>query len=126
MMFELEGIDHVALTVDDLAVSAEWYQRVLGLKRRYEIWDPPIMLGAGTTAVALFPRRGVRTQTDAADVGFRHLAFRATRSNFELARSMLEREGVEYDFQDHDIAHSIYFSDPDGNQIEITTYDVGQ
>ena len=38
-MFNLEGIDHVALAVRDVARSVAWYQRVLGLERRYqEAW----------------------------------------------------------------------------------------
>jgi len=33
--------------------------------------------------------------------------------------------GIPYDFQDHGIAHSVHFADPDGHKVEITTYDVG-
>lgn len=35
-MFHLAGLDHVALTVRDQKRSLEWYQRVLGMERRYE------------------------------------------------------------------------------------------
>jgi len=28
------------------------------------------------------------------------------------------------EFQNHGIAHSIYFRDPDGHELEITTYEV--
>jgi len=32
---------------------------------------------------------------------------------------------IALEFQDHGIAHSIYFFDPDGHALEITTYDLG-
>jgi catechol-2,3-dioxygenase len=36
----------------------------------------------------------------------------------------LEPAGSPFDFQDHDVSHSIYFSDPDGHRLELTTYEV--
>ena len=59
IVFTLQQIDHVALTVTDLEKSIAWYQDVLGLERRYrETWgDCPAMLCAGSTCVALFPLR---------------------------------------------------------------------
>ena len=35
-MFQMAGLDHIALTVRDQNISLEWYQRVLGMERRYE------------------------------------------------------------------------------------------
>ncbi len=52
----------------------------------------------------------------------RHLAFRVDRANFETAQVELRARGVSFEFADHDIAHSIYFCDPDGHEIELTTY----
>ena len=54
----------------------------------------------------------------------RHIAFRVDRETFERARHDLEARGITTTFQDHTAAHSLYFSDPDGYQLEITTYDV--
>ena len=31
---------------------------------------------------------------------------------------------IAVSFQDHDICHSIYSADPDGHQLEITTYEL--
>jgi catechol 2,3-dioxygenase-like lactoylglutathione lyase family enzyme len=53
-----------------------------------------------------------------------HLAFRADRENFLAAQQELKKGGIKFEFQDHEIAHSIYFRDPDGHQLEITTYEV--
>ena len=54
---ELEGIDHVALTVRDVEEAAKWYADVLGFDQRYEgMWSGiPTFIGKGNTAIALFP-----------------------------------------------------------------------
>jgi catechol 2,3-dioxygenase-like lactoylglutathione lyase family enzyme len=129
-MIRLEGIDHVALTVLDLGRSIAWYQNVLGLERRYaEVWgDFPAVLGVGTTSLALFPA----PVSDPAPppgrevLSIRHIAFRVDRASFEQARAELEAHGLAPTFQDHTASHSLYFTDPDGHQLEITTYDVAQ
>ena len=54
-----------------------------------------------------------------------HFAFRANRANFETARRELAAKGIVVSYQDHDISHSIYFSDPDGHRLEITTHEPG-
>jgi len=127
-IFELEGIDHVAITVRDVAASVNWYREVLGLERRHqEAWgDHPAVMGIGTTSLALFP---VGTDSPQAPPGrgvlsMRHIAFRANAANFVLARDALAVRGIAVQFQDHQIAQSIYFEDPDGHQIEITTYEL--
>jgi catechol 2,3-dioxygenase-like lactoylglutathione lyase family enzyme len=124
--FQTEGIDHVALTVHDVARSVEWYTRVLGLDRRFEeAWgDYPAVVGAGSTSIALFPLSGPSAQAPSSrsSIAMRHLAFRVDAGNFERARRELAAGGIAFEFQDHQIAHSIYFYDPDGHQIELTTY----
>lgn len=124
---KLEDLDHVAIAVADPEASAAWYSEVLGLERRHEeVWgDIPIFMGLGLTALAIFPRRsrsGERvTLRGGSEV--RHIAFRADRANFERARGELEKRGIATEYEDHDIAHSIYFQDPDGFFLEITTYE---
>lgn len=126
-MLETEGIDHVAMTVSDLQASVEWYGRVLGLTRLFDYWEIPIFLGVGKTGVALFPPPDAGPQPEARpSIGFRHLAFRVTRANFEAAKSVLDAEKISFEFQDHGISHSIYFPDPDGNELEITTYEISE
>jgi catechol 2,3-dioxygenase-like lactoylglutathione lyase family enzyme len=123
---ELEGIDHVALSVRDVERSAQWYIDVLGFEKRYaDVWGGvPTFIGKGTTAIALFPARN-RDSKDSAPAKIRilHLAFRADRKNFLAAQDDLKRRGIRFEFQDHEISHSIYFRDPDGHELEITTYE---
>lgn len=126
--FTLDGIDHVALAVRDVDRSAAWYCEVLGLERRYEhVWGShPAVVGIGTTSLALFPVTGPAPQPPPGrDVlAMRHLAFRATRAEFDQARAALGSRGIALEHQDHQISESIYFNDPDGHEIEITTYEV--
>jgi catechol 2,3-dioxygenase-like lactoylglutathione lyase family enzyme len=146
---ELEGIDHVAMSVRDVDRSAQWYIDVLGFERRYEgMWEGiPIFIGKGTTSIALFPIRSneeesIRQRTDSpwrtslaavasaeaapgrGEVKMLHLALRANQTSFRAAQEELKQRGIQFEFQDHEISHSIYFSDPDGHQLEITTYDL--
>ena len=127
---ELEGIDHVAMSVRDVEAAANWYIDVLGFERRYqEMWDGvPVFIGKGTTAIALFPVRSNERSTASERGGVRmlHLAFRATRKSFLAAQEELKQRGIHFEFQDHEISNSIYFSDPDGHKLEITTYDLDE
>ncbi|MCI0439551.1 MAG: VOC family protein [Chloroflexi bacterium] len=121
-MFELEAIDHVALVVGDIERSLKWYEDTLGLKRRFEDderADGPIILGAGSLWIGFFQKSERKRAT-----GPHHVAFRVDRENFELACKALAERGVEIRFVDRKTALCIYFFDPDGHELEITTYEV--
>jgi len=130
-MFKLEGIDHVALAVPDIEQSAAWFIDVLGFERLYPgMWNGvPVFIGKGTTAIALFPRR---TRGESAsprhgnvdESDMLHLAMRADRENFLAAQEELKSRGITFEFSDHEISHSIYFRNPDGLRLEITTYEL--
>ena len=124
---QLEGIDHVALAVRDVEGSAKWYIEVLGFERQHDgVWDGiPTFVGKGNTGIALFPARGNSQPTPiAGKIDILHLAFRADRENFQAAQAELKRRGIRFEFQDHEISHSIYFRDPDNHELEITTYEI--
>ncbi|HEY3249571.1 MAG TPA: VOC family protein [Ignavibacteria bacterium] len=125
-MFELERIDHVAITVSSLENSVKWYMEILGLERYYEgEWDGvPIMIGKGGTCIALFKVKGDNPKPDRGTPAMMHLAFRTDRKNFMKAQEELSAKAIKFSFADHDISHSIYFKDPDGHEIEITTYEL--
>ncbi|HUE41562.1 MAG TPA: VOC family protein [Chthoniobacterales bacterium] len=121
---ELEGIDHLAMSVRDVQKAAQWYIDVLGFERLYDgMWDGvPIFVGKGTTALALFPAKS--DQPARGDIRMLHLAMRANRKNFIAAQGELKQRGIKFEFQNHEISHSIYFRDPDGHNLEITTYEL--
>ena len=123
---QLEGIDHIALGVRDVERSAKWYMEVLGFERLHEgMWNGvPTFIGKGNTRIALFPASHEPKLSNRREIRMLHLAFRANWENFLAAQRELEKRGIEFEFQDHEIAHSIYFRDPDGHQLEITTYEL--
>jgi catechol 2,3-dioxygenase-like lactoylglutathione lyase family enzyme len=91
------------------------------------MWDGiPTFIGKGNTAIALFPARGGDSKPAArtGEIRMLHLAFRANRNGFLSAQEELKRRRIKFEFQDHEISHSIYFRDPDGHQLEITTYEL--
>jgi catechol 2,3-dioxygenase-like lactoylglutathione lyase family enzyme len=123
---QLEGIDHVAMGVRDIERSAKWYIDVLGFERLHEgMWNGvPTFIGKGNTGIALFPANEEPKMSGHREIRMLHLAFRANRENFLAAQQELKKRGIKFEFQDHEISHSIYFRDPDGHQLEITTYEV--
>ncbi len=125
---DLEGIDHVAMSVADIERSANWYIEVLGFTRRHDgVWGGiPTFVGKGTTALALFPVESKEPSPSSKAAGPRllHLAFGTNAAGFVIARQELKDRGIPFHFQDHEISHSIYFCDPDGHELEITTYDL--
>src|SRR4051812_31233415 len=126
----LEGIDHVALSVADVERSTKWYIDVLGFERRFDgMWGGvPVFIGLGKTAIALFPIRSSKPVSSGTVAGarFLHLAFGTNGEGFRLAQEELTRRGIAFEFQDHEISNSIYFRDPDGHELEITTYEIDQ
>src|SRR6266705_2775743 len=122
----LEGIHHVALSVRDVERSAQWYIDVLGFERLHPgLWNGiPTFIGKGKTGIALFPPRGQAPESPPQidKIDMLHLAFRADRENYLAAQHELKAHGIKFEFQDHEITHSIYFCDPDGHELEITTY----
>lgn len=126
-MMRLEQIDHVALRCASIEATTAWYVSKLGFEHVFPgQWaGVPIVLRLGSTFVTLFPQK--ENEQPSADGRAWHLAFRAaTYADFQSAQSELQARGVSFQFRDHEIAHSIYFSDPDGFLLEITTYDVSK
>jgi catechol 2,3-dioxygenase-like lactoylglutathione lyase family enzyme len=135
--FRVLQIDHVELFVPDRREAAAWYQRALGLEvlPDYEAWAAdrrgPLMISSdeGHTKLALFEGR---PQESRATAGFHLVAFRVDSGGFTAcvrrlaALEVRDRHGQPISAQsvvDHEKAFSIYFSDPYGHRLEITTYD---
>jgi catechol 2,3-dioxygenase-like lactoylglutathione lyase family enzyme len=120
-----EGLDHVAITVADLERSHDFYANVLGLERVYEEWHEPVFMVAAGSGLALFSRESHPGSGDGPpEIRVMHIAFRVSREQFDRARAELPEVGIDPRFVDHGASHSIYFPDPDGHEIELTTYDV--
>jgi catechol 2,3-dioxygenase-like lactoylglutathione lyase family enzyme len=125
---DIEFLDHVAIRVTDMEVSAQWYENVLGLKR-YQLpeWGEfPIFLLSGKSGIALFPANTNDTQLDSTskNVKIDHFAFNVTMENFEKAKKRYTELNLDFDIQDHHYFDSIYTKDPDGHSVELTTIKV--
>jgi catechol 2,3-dioxygenase len=123
--FSLGRLDHVSLNVRDRPASIAWYREVLSLEQRNQPrWDDrPVFMGELGSCIALF-----QSETDAPErapesTGLRHVAFAVGKLDLERAQAHLRDRGVEFRFEDHGTAHSVYLPDPDGNVIELTAYD---
>jgi catechol 2,3-dioxygenase-like lactoylglutathione lyase family enzyme len=125
--FRLQRLDHVSLNVSDRARSIAWYRDVLGLELRNEpkADDWPAFMGEFGRCIGLFQAQdGAPAERSSESVGFRHLAFMLGKDDLDRAQAHLADSGVEFRFEDHGNAHSVYLRDPDGHTIELTTYDV--
>lgn len=117
-------VDHVEMFVPDRYKAAAWYADTLGLEILvdFEHWATeggPLMISAdgGITKLALFEG----TPPGDRDIaGYRRVAFRADRVGFD---EIVGRLGAE--IVDHEQALSMYFSDPWGHLLEVTTYEIG-
>jgi catechol 2,3-dioxygenase-like lactoylglutathione lyase family enzyme len=126
-MFKVLQIDHVELFVPDRYDAAQWYERVLGLQivpecEPWAVGGGPLMISSdgGSTKLALFEGQPAASGPTAA---FRRVAFRVTATGFaEFLRENpdLVTKGTVVD---HQQAYSIYFNDPYGHQLEVTTYE---
>lgn len=119
----LQGIDHVHVFVGDRARAERWYREVLGFVRvpELEAWAAdggPLTLGdaGGQIHLALFERPA---QPNRATLALRTDAAGLARWFAHLSRHL----GTAPTVQDHALSLSLYFSDPDGNPYEITTYE---
>ena len=123
-MFGLQ-IDHVAFSVPEPEATARWYEDVLGLARVRDVPWPryPLLMRAGDTAIALFPVDEEHPAPALRSGGLRHLAFRTGRRQFLLAIDALQNRGIPFEREDHAVCESVYITDPDGHEIELTTYE---
>jgi catechol 2,3-dioxygenase-like lactoylglutathione lyase family enzyme len=119
----IRSVDHIHVFVADRAAAERWYERVLGFSRikKYEFWAADggpltIQNREGTVHIALFERPAEKCRSTIA-LGVGAGQFLAWRDH--LTR-VLEQEPT---LEDHELPVSLYFTDPDGNPYEITTYE---
>ena len=116
-------LGHVVLNVRDVAVSVPFYCEVLGLKEIARNTVPMVFLSFGVNDhdIALRQVEQMANAYDESAVGLGHVAFRVGETLDELRafRSHLEARGVAIKRIDEHVAiTSLYFSDPDGIELE--------
>jgi glyoxylase I family protein len=126
------SLDHLALPIVDVAGSLRFYGELLELPLveapSGEDWGgkPWLMmifgLGDGRQLALVALRGAARPDDHGLPREVRHVAF-SCASAHELAgwRERLTRHGVEMWEEDHGAQQSIYFVDPNGLVLEVTT-----
>jgi glyoxylase I family protein len=132
---EVFGVEHIDLTVNDVARSRSFYDKVLGElgfrkheDENYINWSNAQM----TIAIRAASDTNQRAQFDRYRVGLHHLALRArSRADIDAFHNFLMREKIavldapaEYP-QYGQGYYAVFFADPDGMKLELVHYPWG-
>lgn len=125
------SVDHLALRIYDAAATHRFYSEVLGLPLVGALsgpdWEgkPWLMMMyeiADGRQLVLCALRGVKRPLAKDDVTHYAMSV-ATKADQDAWRERLERHEVPYREENHGAQKSIYFEDPNGITLEITTPD---
>ncbi len=121
----LDGVVEVALYVDDMQRSAEFYQRVLGLDV-LDAGERLTALGVAGRQVLLLCRRTASAKLPVAAhdaSGRQHVAFAVPAADLDAWAVRLADVGVAIEKRRQWArgGSSLYFRDPDGHLIELAT-----
>ncbi len=121
------GVSELVLEVADLQASERFYAGVLGLPV-VERWTDPeavwVMAGDRTRIGLWPPRVGIAGGQGGAHV---HYAMHLNDEDYESAQARLTERGLEPEevvFSGDGRGRSLYVTDPDGNVVELWTWDV--
>ena len=128
----IKGLGEVNIRVRDLVRMKRFYVEVLGLKpiyqsRRHVFLKVADGFRGHTQVVALFNYRaeGDRYAPDVRRSSLHHFAFEIPLRRFAAEKNRLEKLGLEVTEVEHGWVHwrSMYFDDPEGNEVELVSYD---
>ena len=121
MTFKVERIDHVVLRVRDLAGMVRFYERALGFREERRIERLSLVqMRAGASMLDL-----VASETqDAVVPNMDHLCFRVEPFDRDAIVMQLAPFGISVGetverYGAEGTGPSVYFRDPEGNQIEL-------
>ena len=125
------SIDHVAMPMYDVAGTRRFYGETLGLPLlaawsgdawEGRAWLMMVFGDAGGRPIALCGFRGLRRSRERIPGDARHYALAAAgRGALAAWRKRLTAAGIALREEDHGTQRSIYFDDPNGNTLEITS-----
>jgi catechol 2,3-dioxygenase-like lactoylglutathione lyase family enzyme len=124
------GVSELVLEVADLDTAEAFYADVLGLpvverwQQREAVW----LLAGERTRIGLWkgPQVGIAGGRGGAHV---HFALHIAPDDYDAAVERLRARGFdphEELFRSYDSSRAVYATDPDGNVVELWTFDVGR
>jgi len=135
MSLKVHALDHLVINVSDVACSAEWYRKILGME--IQVFDPGqgktprTSLNFGNQKINVRPRDADKVEWFTADheaAGSDDLCF-LTLSSPEAVVAHLKACGVAIEEGPvtkqgaRGALRSVYCRDPDGSLIEISSYE---
>ena len=136
MAVKVSAIDHIVINVADVARSAQWYQKILGMEIR--VFDPGpgkpprTSLMFGNQKINVRPRDADKVEWFTADhetAGSDDLCFLTSSTPDEVVAHLkacgvaIEEAGPRQGARG--TLRSVYCRDPDGSLIEISSYEDG-
>ena len=133
---KITELDHIVLNVSDIERSLRFYIEVLGLQgervedfRAGKVGFPSVRIN-DATIIDLFPLRSsaVRAAGAKNDGNLNHFCLVVSAQDFSgivdylAANEVKVREGPVSRWGARGRATSVYFLDPDGNEVEIRSY----
>ena len=122
---EVKELGHIVLYVRDLEVSRQFYREVLGWKEIAGVEQQMAMYSSGRTHHELLL---IEVGPDAAPipsgrrVGMYHFGLKIGTTDQELREALdvlMDAGANVVGSADHGVTHSLYITDPDGNEIEL-------
>ena len=124
---EISHLDHLVLTVKDIEITVDFYQRVLGMKS-IQFGEGRLALSFGNQKLNLhqldneFEPKAKRVQAGSADLCF--------ITNTPMAEVIEHIKANEIEIEEGPVPRtgatgkivSVYVRDPDGNLIEVSNY----
>src|ERR1700754_2377281 len=137
MPVKVHALDHLVINVSDVARSAEWYRKILGMEIR--VFDPGegkptrTSLMFGNQKINVRPRDADKIEWFTADhemAGSDDLCFLTAATPQEVAAHLKAcgvaiEEGPTAKQGARGTLRSVYCRDPDGSLIEISSYEDG-
>ena len=124
----VSGVSELVLEVSDLDAAEAFYSGVLGFPvverwpDRDAFW---VMAGSGTRIGLWRPQVGLAGGRGGAHV---HYAMKIEESDFDAAVALLRERGQDVETMKFGDTHgrAAYVTDPDGNVVELWTWDVAE
>ena len=128
----IKGLGEFALRVDNLDIMQKFYEQAVGLEVLNRSDDAVFFkvadgYGGHSQVLVLFDRskQPGYSGIDAAKSTVDHIALEIDLADFEAEKNRLEGMGILLTTAEHSWVHwrSLYFKDPEGNEVELVCYD---